>query len=234
MKTILSALLLFFLSNTSRSQCTENAFAFGNNERTPSYNISGDVSVTLNTDNTITIDLAANFSTAYGPDVRAYLINSEGRSLETLRETEIENLENIEFGVISQSGAQTFTVSIPENAAITNFDKVFFYCLEFGAFWDVGAINPFSGSSCSVLSTHTFDTTSLFTIYPNPTTSSIAFTNIDVTNAEIHIFDYQGKSVLVKKQSIHNQMDVSSLSSGIYFIVIQKNQRTLSKKLIIQ
>ena len=235
-------LFTIVFSINSNSQCVENAFGFGNNTSTPSYNITGDVSVTLNSDNTITLDLAENFSTASGPDVRAYLVKSNGMSDADIRSKKINELENIPIGLVSCSdcsprispnGAKSFTVAIPDGEFIEEFDKVFFYCLAFNAFWDVGSFNAFSNQSCDVLST-TENSLASISIYPNPATTSIEFNNIDVTNTEIHIFDSFGREVFYQQKEANNSIDVSSLSSGTYFLRIHQDERKFLQKLIIQ
>ena len=86
MKTKLFFALLFIPLGALKTaaQCTQNAFGFGNSTNVPSYDVSGNVSVTLNTNNTVTLNLASNFMTANGPDVRAYLVKSNGASNTTL------------------------------------------------------------------------------------------------------------------------------------------------------
>ena len=76
MKKIVLFLLIAFSIININGQCTADLSGFGNNPDTASYNVTGDVSITLNTNNTITLNLASNFSTAAGPDVRAYLVES--------------------------------------------------------------------------------------------------------------------------------------------------------------
>jgi hypothetical protein len=232
MKTAL--LFIFtFLSTLIHTQCTEVANNFGNNTSTPSYNISGDVSVTLNTNNTITLNLGSNFSTASGPDVRAYLINSNGMTDEDLRTSLISNLENIEFAMIGASGAQNHTVTIPNDKDITQFNKVFFYCLQFNAFWDVGTFTSFSSGSCAVLSTEE-NTFKNFKVYPNPAKDKIQLSNIDMTQAEIRIFDVLGKQVYQQSKRNANYIDISHLKSGIYLLSITESDKSATKKLIIQ
>ena len=116
------------------AQCIENLTGFGNNPDDASYNITGDVSVTLNANNTITLNLGSNFSTLEGPDVRAYLVDSNGVSDSVLATTLIADLNNFEFGLTQANGQQTFTVEIPEGKDITKFNKVFFYCLQYNHF----------------------------------------------------------------------------------------------------
>jgi hypothetical protein len=46
-------------SNTINAQCSRTATGFGNNTGTPMYNVTGGVEVVLNSNNTITLNLAS-------------------------------------------------------------------------------------------------------------------------------------------------------------------------------
>lgn len=233
-KTTFFTFLIILLYLNTYSQCTEIASNFGNNTTTPSYNVSGDVSVTLNTDNTITLNLANNFRTASGPDVRAYLVNSNGRSDNAIKNSNIENLDNLQFSLIKASRAQSFTIDIPEDTDITTYDKILFYCLDFDVFWDLGSFSSFSTNSCAILSTE--DTVvSTFEMYPNPATNFIALKNINIANTEIRIFDVTGKKVYQNIKGTHQEnIDVSHLKSGIYVVSISEGSQQVSEKLMIQ
>ena len=241
-KTLLLFLLSISLITVTNAQCTISGTNFGNNTSTPSYNVSGDISVTLNANNTITLDLGTNFTTAAGPDVRAYLVNSEGKSTSELRNTQIANLKNIEFGLISCSGcnpvipsngAQSLTVAIPNDIDISNYDTIFFYCLRFNAFWDVGSFTPFSKANCGILSTENEEKVS-FSVYPNPTKNKLYFDSLSNNFSELRVFNSLGKQVLYQKEIFNKEVDVSSLSKGIYMINMNVNDTFISKKLVIQ
>lgn len=240
-RLILLTFLTICFTTTSNSQCTESAFDFGNNTSTQSYNIQGDVSLTLNTDNTITLNLADNFSTASGPDVRAYLIDSNGMSnLQINQEVHnnktngVNTFKNIPIGEINASGLQSFTVTIPTDEDITNYDKILFYCLQFNQFWDIGSFNAFESDNCNVLNTQNFSISSI-KIFPNPAVNALEISNIDISNAKIRIFDFYGRDVSEHLKTRDNQkFDVSNLPAGTYFLSIIENQKAFSKKLIIQ
>lgn len=233
MKTLL---LIGFLSITFlqiNAQCTEAASNFGNNTSTQSYNVSGDISVTLNTNNSITVNFADNFSTASGPDVRLYLIKSEGRSIAQLKRLNPTTLENISFGLIGFSGAQSYTEAIPNNIDITQYDTVFFYCLEFTAFWDLGSFTPFSSNNCSVLDVPAFSLNDV-SIYPNPASNKIQLSNIDAVSAEVRIFNLLGKQVFHQPKLTENAIDVSQFNKGIYLLKVTIDEKSRTQKLVIQ
>jgi len=232
--------LILCIHTSSYSQCTENATNFGNNTTVPRYNISGDVSVTLNTNNTVSLHLASNFSTAAGPDIRAYLVNSNGMSNTEIRaavhnvNNGIANLDTISFGIVNATGEQSFSATISSDKDITKYDKVFFYCLQYSQFWDIGSFTPFTTNNCSILTTQE-NTLATATIYPNPASNTIQLGNIDTSNAEICIFDFSGKKVFQKaKGKAQNTFDISNLKTGLYVLSISKNNKQFSKKLIIQ
>lgn len=231
-KTLLTFLFLAITIHTN-SQCSENINGFGNNPDDSSYNITGDVSITLNTNNTITLNLASNFSTTPGPDVRAYLVESNGISDAVLATTLIANLNHLEFGLIQANGQQTFTVAIPEGKDITKFDKVFFYCLEYNHFWDLGTFTSFHPNNCSVLNIQNLLIDKI-SIFPNPAKNKIHVSNIDVNSIEIRIFNVLGKQVFHQSEISKKGIDVSNFNKGIYIIKIDVDGKSKTQKLVIQ
>ena len=71
-KSIFLLFITFGLVQFTYAQCTVNTSGFGNNTNVPMYNVQGSVEVVLNSNNTVTVNLKSNFSTAAGPDVRFF------------------------------------------------------------------------------------------------------------------------------------------------------------------
>jgi hypothetical protein len=243
MKITLLTLLLAFSFLQNNAQCTENASDFGNNSATQSYNINGDVSITLNTNNTVTLNLGSNFSTAAGPDVRAYLINSEGKPTSELKLISKNNtnaliydqnnlVDNLQFGLIKPTGIQDFTIQIPSGKDIKNYDKIFFFCLDFGIFWDLGTFTNFSSTNCSVLDVNNFNINQI-NIYPNPAKNEIHISNIDAVSTEIRIFNVLGKQVFYQPKITEKTIDISSFNKGIYIVKLDVDGKTKTQKLVI-
>lgn len=233
MKTLLLFAFLSISYLQINAQCAETLTGFGNNPDQDSYNIVGDVTLVLNTNNTITLNLASNFSTAPGPDVRAFLVDSNGISDEVLATTLIANLNHFEIGLTQASGRQTFTVAIPEDKNISDFDKVFFYCLEFDHFWDLGTFTSFSSNNCSVLNISEVQVDNI-SIFPNPAKNQIQLSNIDAVSVGIRIFNVLGKQVFHQSKITKNTIDVSSFNKGIYLVKINVDGKTKTQKLVIQ
>lgn len=93
-------------------------------------------------------------------------------------------------------------------------------------------VNNFSiiPNYCNSMSVETKAVSNTFKVYPNPTSKiiNIEFNNSD-EKIESSIFDFTGKAVLV---SDLNSINVSHLSSGIYFIKIKTDQGEFNQKFI--
>ncbi|TGV04117.1 T9SS type A sorting domain-containing protein [Flavivirga rizhaonensis] len=243
MKKLLLLFILSLITQTGISQCTTSASSFGNNTNITSYNVSGDVTVTLNNNNTVTLDLGTNFQTAGGPDIRAYLVNSNGASDTALRNSKIADLDNIEFGLVGctgcipaipSNGAKSFTVNIPNGKNIEDFDRVFFYCLAFDQFWDFGSFASFNATNCSSvlnIEENAFNKTSIF---PNPASSIVRISSPTDALTQIRIFNALGKVVHQSEVRLNNDIDVSNLKSGIYILSAISDRQSISKKLVIK
>ncbi len=80
------------------------------------------------------------------------------------------------------------------------------------------------------LAVNTVDNLNL--IYPNPAKNWII---VPETTLNISVFNSQGQLVLSSKTTINNQVDITELDSGIYFVQSSlKNGETLTEKLLIQ
>ena len=201
------------------------------------------MSITLNTNNTVTLNLGSNFSTAAGPDVRAYLINSEGKPTSELKLISKNNtnaliydqnnlVDNLQFGLIKPTGIQDFTIQIPSGKDIKNYDKIFFFCLDFGIFWDLGTFTNFSSTNCSVLDVNNFNINQI-NIYPNPAKNEIHISNIDAVSTEIRIFNVLGKQVFYQPKITEKTIDISSFNKGIYIVKLDVDGKTKTQKLVI-
>ncbi|MEC4049686.1 LamG-like jellyroll fold domain-containing protein [Flavobacterium sp. SUN046] len=88
------------------------------------------------------------------------------------------------------------------------------------------------GQLCSTLSTEEqLVTTDIFNVYPNPASDVIRFETNLTDLQSIVIYDAMGNEVL--HSNYQSELAISSLSKGIYFIKVNSESATLSKKLII-
>ena len=83
------------------------------------------------------------------------------------------------------------------------------------------------------LNTRDYDYDNSVFIYPNPVSNILNFdlkNNISVS--AISINDISGKQVFKSVNSINNSIDVSSLSSGVYFVTFKSDKNSVTKKFI--
>ena len=66
-------------------------------------------------------------------------------------------------------------------------------------------------------------------IYPNPANNKITIDANDIL--DVKLFDVLGKQITATKT---NDVDVSNLNEGVYFIQVQTKQNTTTQKIIIQ
>jgi len=240
MKTITTTLLGILVQLSVFAQCDQNVSSFGNSIDQDYSITGGDAVLTLNTNNSITLDLASDFDTAQGPDVRAYLINSQNLSNAELATDGILNqVESIEFGIVGNtmipiSGAKSFTIAIPSGVHIENYDKVLFYCIAFNAFWDFGSFESFSSSNCSLLSTTTFTANEL-AIYPNPVREKLNIELKQLEEVSLHMYTINGQLIRAfsNNSATNFQIDMSDFNSGLYLLEIESNNRIGHTRLLV-
>jgi Secretion system C-terminal sorting domain/Electron transfer DM13 len=242
-KTFLTLIFLLIVKNMS-AQCTQNATGFGNNTSNTMYNVLGGVSVVLNPGGaSVTLKLAADFDTAPGPDVKAYLLNTGTMTTAQVKLLDPRSIPSaILFGAVSTSnsnpdGAKMFTINIPSGQNISNYNKIFFYCAAFGAFWDFGSITPFNASNCAVLGVEDFDSNK-FQLYPNPASNVVNFSLDNFSDdLSVNVYNTLGSLVLSKNAITQNDntLNVDELNTGVYIIELNdKDNNRYTKRFIKQ
>jgi hypothetical protein len=74
----------------------------------------------------------------------------------------------------------------------------------------------------------------MFKVYPNP--SNTGFVNIKSNQmgaVQAQVFDMLGKQ-MIDTTVVNERLEVSSLNAGIYIVKLTQNDRTTTKKLILQ
>lgn len=76
--------------------------------------------------------------------------------------------------------------------------------------------------------------TTEFSVFPNPVQNQLKFlTHQDLSEmASVEIFNALGQSVIQTKMPNYKQLDVSTLSSGIYFVKVSNGNQSTTKKII--
>jgi len=75
-----------------------------------------------------------------------------------------------------------------------------------------------------------------FSMYPNPSDTYVTLQlPFDTNKANVKIFDYLGKILIQKNlNNTNNNLDISNLSTGIYFVRIQSDTKVGTKKLVVR
>ncbi|MDC0230899.1 GDSL-type esterase/lipase family protein [Aureispira] len=69
-------------------------------------------------------------------------------------------------------------------------------------------------------------------IAPNPTSGIITIMGLEDEVFNIMLFDLDGKK-LIENKSNNNNMDLSGLTEGVYFLIIHTKDKTVSKKVVL-
>lgn len=67
-------------------------------------------------------------------------------------------------------------------------------------------------------------------VFPNPTTDYLFFSK-DISNSNVTIYNATG-NVVIGNQNIENNINVSKLSAGIYFVSIENNSNKTIKRFV--
>lgn len=104
----------------------------------------------------------------------------------------------------------------------------YFQCFLEGGQLAYGA----QGSPCFTLGTEDIQQVQSGLIYPNPAIQNIFW---DDQIKSITVFDIQGKMVLQNVQTVNSQsLSINELESGFYTVVIEKEHKRYSQKLLIE
>jgi hypothetical protein len=102
--------------------------------------------------------------------------------------------------------------------------------------FDLPPENVLSASSCNTALNIKSDVLKIFTIYPNPATTSIniSLTN-EVKNANTIIYDINGRQVYAQKSDLEGTVTINTenLSRGIYILKINNEVINYSQKIVI-
>jgi hypothetical protein len=195
------------------------------------------VSVVLNTNNTISLNLGANFSTASGPDVRVFLVDRGTLTNAQLRITSnFLARPKIEMGLISGNGQASFTQTIPIGTNISNFNTVYFYCQQFNAFWDFGSFTAFTPVNCVTLSSENFSKNQ-FKLYPNPSKGTLTIDfDQSIEIKSLQIYSAVGQKVFEANAIVepNTTINLSSFKPGIYFVnIVDGKSNNISTKISV-
>lgn len=211
----------FTFSNFSNSMPPSGAIGDANNDGFLDVFNEGNIHLNnTSTNNWIKINTIGTDSNINGIGARVELMTPAGKQIRDVRSGEgfayMSSL-NTHFGIGTETSIDHITI-----------------------YWPSGVIdfipNPIinttlrveEGSALSVIDETLVDVS----IYPNPVEAVLTIeTSADLTNKIATVFDMNGRKVLNQKLTT-NTLDVSTLGSGLYFLRLESNGKSIKRKFI--
>ena len=69
-------------------------------------------------------------------------------------------------------------------------------------------------------------------MYPNPTNGVVKFSTVSKDALEVSVYDLLGKEVM-PLQTVQTELNISSLTPGIYFVKMSQGNSSVTKKLLV-
>lgn len=85
----------------------------------------------------------------------------------------------------------------------------------------------------TILGVNEFNLDKLIRVFPNPASDYLTIESAKINILKVSIFTPQGKEILVKTTDFDN-INVSNLDSGIYFVKLKTEFSTVTKKILLQ
>lgn len=200
------------------SQESTGKFGIGFGDGTPSYNPETRRSYTSNME-VVNDEWLNIIVVAEGPLNMKIYINCEEHG-----------------GTYDGSGGELFYSSTPgslgrHDRKLTDPPNYFKGSLDDFMYWDRALTQKDINSICENLGTPQLDRTSI-TLYPNPTSNIVFISGNIESKTTVNVYDVLGKLMLSKPYQ--KEMDLSSLSSGLYFLKFINGESITTKKVIIR
>ncbi|KAA5825216.1 T9SS type A sorting domain-containing protein [Algibacter amylolyticus] len=86
------------------------------------------------------------------------------------------------------------------------------------------------------LSVKTVDAKALgFSVYPNPTSGVVSIKNVQAVNAEVSVFDLNGRSLLNRNVNTNlSEINISNLSAGMYLFKVKTDAGQFTQRIVKQ
>jgi uncharacterized membrane protein affecting hemolysin expression len=98
--------------------------------------------------------------------------------------------------------------------------------------YHIGFYSLTTGSGSSGLFNQTAQQS--LTVYPNPTTDKISINQLFTKPVVATIYSMEGKLILQETlaENANNELDLSSLKAGVYYIQVVENNKAFTQKLV--
>ncbi|WP_407556424.1 FG-GAP-like repeat-containing protein [Winogradskyella sp. 4-2091] len=211
----------FTFTNYSENMPSSGAIGDTNNDGFLDVFRNGNIFINnTNANNWVKINTIGTMSNINGIGARIEIETALGTQIRDVRSGEgFEFMSSLtaHFGIGTNTAINSITIYWPsgnvdfiENPAINTTHNIT------------------EGSALSVID----ETLTDLTIYPNPVEDELNIeTTADITNKIATVFDINGKRVLNLKLN-SNLVDVSNLTSGVYFLRLESNGKIMKRKFI--
>lgn len=173
------------------------------------YSIAGDAVLEELDNGSLRLRLTEDFDTPVGPDVRIFL----GNSLSLNGAVELVNLSDInhfEGGI---------NINVPEGTALTDYDFVLFFCVQFQQFWASGVLGDvmtIGDFNCVASSTSASNGVSTVAVCPTDGDADvIVFANdINAASGEHYAYLITDENELLQEVVLSNSYDFEGTSAN--------------------
>lgn len=178
------------------------------------------------------VNQGANKGTANGiPDMPVYLVDMNGKLL--------QYVETDATGSYSFSNIPTGTYKIyPEELNYTTTPAIVTLTSTNTSFGNIYFERSHTQKTITPIPTgiNDVDRNNTFALYPNPASQSVTVNWNGKHTANIIITDITGKHMLTNRVAPNStkQMDISTLTKGLYFVTVECNGQKTTQKLLIQ
>ena len=236
-RELLLFLLTIFATSNFYAQCSRSG-SFVQSD--PQYSISGDANITFTTSGDKDVIFESNFATVQGADLRVYLSKTD--DINTTGSDAIQISAQLENDAGGFGGPGTspitgmMTFPIPTDTELADFDFIVIQCISINERWGHVTLGSNDGVDCSSLSLEDNILGNSVQFYPNPTKDNLTIENTNLTDFNIEIFDILGKEVFsINNKGVRNQnINLSSLKTGVYLMRITADNQTITKRLVKQ
>jgi pimeloyl-ACP methyl ester carboxylesterase len=142
----------------------------------------------------------------------------------------ILNSSNVQVG-------QLLTVNSGFNTLTQNLSVGLYYIEIYATPTSTSYLYPYTFSLSNTLSNPDFTSVNSLKLFPNPTSSKVFFDNANSNLKEVAIYNYLGQEVSktgFTSISNNQEVDMSSLSAGVYILKFSNNETSQSVKVVKQ
>ena len=121
-----------------------------------------------------------------------------------------------------------YTVTIPTHATNT-YNSALFYVVTRDVDVVISEAKITANASTAGLEDHSL---SAVRMYPNPANRVVKFSTVSKDALEVSVYDLLGKEVM-PLQNVQTELNISSLTTGMYFIKMSQGDSSVTKKLLV-